>query len=298
MNTSPSNSLNLLKVFNYLGAALVFFGIAFFISANWFSLNPFLKIFTTLGSAITAYLLGVFLFLERKHEAAGAAFFMVSALLLPLGLYVTTDQLMVINHVDRVSAVIFTACFLVFFISHCLRPRALFLFFSILFATSFYLSFVSLFLNQSIWYYAQLWDYLFLALGLSYLFLGRYLAIADRSPLIGPLYFFGLFLVLSASYSLGGHFAFRGGISELWKIITALLILASFLLSVPLKSKSFLYVGALFLVIYLIDLSTRFFEVFGTYGWPLMLIMIGFLLMFTGYLVVNLHKKINRGKNQ
>ena len=77
----------------------------------------------------------------------------------------------------------------------------------------------------------------------------------------------------------------------LWEIITPLLIILAFILSIPLKSKSFLYLGAIFLLLYICDSATRFIPIFGHMGWSLVLIVLGLLLMMIGYAVIYLHQK-------
>lgn len=293
-NTPPSNADTLLKIFNYVGGALVFFGIVFFISVNWFSLNDFLKIFTTLGASLAAYVVGMLLYLDKKHDTAGSAFFMIAALTLPIGLYVSIDILSQISNIDKVNTSISAFCFTVFLLSHLFLPRTIFLLFTILFGSLFFSNLISLITNQATVVFKHLTEYEFLALGSSYLLLGRYLDLDNKFPLTGPLYFFGALFVLAASYSMGGMFCSSLPGLPFWKVMTALLILASFLFSVPLKSKSFLYLGAFFMVIYLTDMSSQFIDIFGHYGWPLLLILVGFLFMFTGYLVFNIHQKIKR----
>ena len=134
-----------------------------------------------------------------------------------------------------------------------------------------------------------------LTLGFSYLSLGYYLAWDKKFPLSGPLYFLGSLYVLVGSYGLGGLFNWRYGNDNLiWKTITAFLILATFLFSVPLHSKALLYVGAFFLVFYLTDISSSLIETYGSYRFPLLLIVLGLLLMCTGYVVFHVRKRISR----
>ncbi|HSW71513.1 MAG TPA: hypothetical protein VLH77_05990, partial [Gammaproteobacteria bacterium] len=176
-------------------------------------------------------------------------------------------------------------------------PRTIFLLFTFIFASLFFISLVSELTNQPNSIFNHIFDYELLFLGFNYILFGRYLDSDQKFPLSGPLYFFGAVFILSASYSLSGIFDLENFNSSIWKIVTALLILASFLLAVPLKSKSFLYWGGIFLVVYLTDLSYQFSHLFGRYGWPLLLILLGFFFMFTGYLVMHIHRKITRLKN-
>ncbi len=295
MSDNNSSSNTVLKIFNYIGGSLIFFGIAFFIGMNWYLLNDFVRIFSTLGSAIAAYIVGVLLHLNRKHEAASSAFFLISALVFPVGILVTLDIYGSTHDLLKASIVVSGTCFIIYLLSQLLSARTLFLLFTILFGSSLYFNLIDFIMRYSTVIFMNLYEYNFIALGVSYIFLGCFLKYGQHNILTGPLYFFGALSILTATYCLGGFFLMSSGIS-FWKIFTALLILAFFFLSVPFKSKSFLYLAAIFLVIYIFDMSSKFADVFGAFGWPLILVFAGLLLMVIGYLVFNLRKKIKGDK--
>lgn len=286
-----SKNWDFLKIFNYLGSALIFLGIVVFIGLNWSSLNDFAKIFSTLGTAIAAYLMGVLLRMTQKYDVASSSFFLISGLVLPIGLYVTLHIMGYVTQIDKVNIFVSAFCFTVFFLTQLMFHRTVLVLFSVIFATFLFLSVTSYLIHQSNILFQNMMEYQLITIGLGYIFLGRYIDLQKRYSLVGPLYFFGAFFVLFASYSLSGFFFFDKVI-WFWKIITAILIFSAFIFSVLLHSKSFLYLGAIFLVIYVTDMSSRFAILFGDVGWPLILIFLGFLLMVVGYLVVNLHKKI------
>src|SRR5690349_10301412 len=78
----------ILKIFNYVGGALIFMGICYFIGSNWHNLNNFLKVFVTLGTAIAAFVVGILLQHANKYTTS-TAFYLISGLLLPFGLFIT-----------------------------------------------------------------------------------------------------------------------------------------------------------------------------------------------------------------
>lgn len=294
MNNAPSkNEITLLKVFNYLGGTLIFLGISYFIADNWGALNNFTKIFVTLGAAIAAFIIGI-LFNITKKNAASSAFFLISALLLPMGLAVTLSVAKVNWSSEISNLFIATICFGVFLIAVLYSVSTLFILFTIIFASFFYVFLIDVIAHYSNFTYTYLSNYEIIALGLSYIFLGYYLDKSSHRGLTGPLYLFGGFFVLFESFSLGSSFI---GYSILqWEIVTPILILLAFIFSVPLRSKSFLYLGAIFLLCYIGDISSKFIKIFGDMGWSLILILLGFLLISVGYLVIFIHKKINRIK--
>lgn len=291
-----SKGLDIFKIFNYVGGTLVFFGIAFFIGINWSSLNNFFKIFSTLGSAVAAYLVGVlFYFYKNKFQPTSSAFFMIVGLVLPIGLYVTFNILGYISNFQQLNIIIWLLCLIFFLMSHFVFKRTIFLLFSVIYATFLFLNGINFEIDQSNFIIQNSAEYEFLIIGISYICLGRYLDYDKTYPLVGPLYFLGALFILTASYSLGGMFCLGSG-SFVWRLLTALFIILFFILSVPFKSKAFLYLSALFLVIYVTDLSSTWVNIFGNYGWPLMLILIGFVTMLIGYIVLAIRKKISKNK--
>lgn len=295
LDNKSTSSSTVLKIFTYIGGALIFFGVVFLIAINWLTLNNFIKIFTTLGVAAAAYITAVLLHYAKK-EAASSVFFMLCALILPIGLLVTlylyglnTDEL-------RTTVIISAICLAIFLATQVIFPRTILILFTIIFASIFTISFIDFIVSKNGLFLANVSTYEYLTLGLSYFLLGYYLDFDKKYLLSGPLYFFGTFFLLGASYYQGGFFYHSETIS-MWQITTGILILSAFLISVPLKSKTILYVSALFLIGYLIDSSTRFADIFGHLGWPLILIIAGLLFIVLGYVVMHIHQRINRKLN-
>lgn len=293
MNKAPTQKENtVLKIFNYLGGTFIFLGISYFVFANWDLLNDFTKIFTTLGSGIAAFILGMLLHASKKHDAASAAFFMLAGLLLPIGMHVTFEVLQCSWNIDTRNLFVSAVCLGIFLAALLLSPRTIFLFFTIVFASLFYLS-VNNFLLSNILVSPHFAHYQIMALGVSYILLGYFLDNTKYQALTGPLYFFGCLFTLATSFCLGSIYLIGYSIKQ-WEIITPILILLTFVLSVPLRSKSFLYLGVIFLLLYIGDIAIRFINIFGEFGWSLILVIAGILLMVIGYLVIFLHKKIRK----
>lgn len=296
MTTSPSpKESSILLIFNYVGGALIFLGITYFIVDNWSILNNFTRIFSTLGAAIAAYIVGLLFHLTRRYYAASAAFFLIAGLVLPVGLQVIISIYGPTLNPDVANVIITGIPLLVFLGTFAAISRPLILLFCIIFASLLYFSIMGLVLSQSLYFDFDTSNYEIMALGFSYLMLGYYLDTNYHHSLTGPLYFFGILFILLASFSLGSYII-SGQTSLGWKIITGILILLTFMFSVPLRSKSLLYIGAVFLVLYVCDISDNFIRIFGELGWPLILIFMGVLLMSIGYIVFFIHRKINRIK--
>jgi hypothetical protein len=293
-NPRTTKSLDILKIFNYIGGALIFFGIAYFIRSNWDILNNFLKLFSTLGSAIAAYIIGVLLHLSKKYQGS-YAFFFLSALLLPLGLYVAV----IVNQVPasaKIDMMVSFICLAVFLLSYIFYLRAtVFVFFSIIFASLFFVSTVSFLIeNGNRVFSKNLAEYEIMTLGISYIFLGYFLQANKQTALTEVLYFFGALFLLCGSYTLSGTASILGFDIFHWKIIPLIFIFIAFICSVFLQSKSFLYLASIFLFIYISEMSIQFALLLGDRFWALTLIIVGFLLMLMGYLIYYVNKKISR----
>jgi hypothetical protein len=291
-DTKSSSPHRVAKIFNYIGGTLIFFGIVYFISNNWRILTSFLKIFTTLGVAIAAYSTACLLTLEKRHLAASTVFFMLAGLFFPLGLSITLDEFGLSTNFEIADIVISGICFSIFLTGTLYFHRTVLLFFSIIFGTMFFIA-VTNYVAHQIYESSNthLLDYQFLLIGLYYVALGYYFTANKPSALVGPLNFFGGYFVLMASFSLAG-LLFDSESNFFWEMLTPLLIMASFLLAVPLRSKAMLYLGAGALIVYIPCITHKYAYLFGNFGWPMILISAGLALMALGYLVVYIQKNI------
>ncbi len=93
------------------------------------------------------------------------------------------------------------------------------------------------------------------------------------------MYFFGSIATLGVISSFGG----------IMDVVAILAIFGLFYASVFLKSRAMLVVSALFLIGHTIKLTATYFV--GSVGWPISLIIIGFLIIGIGYGTFMLNKK-------
>jgi hypothetical protein len=78
----------------------------------------------------------------------------------------------------------------------------------------------------------------------------------------------------------------NGSNNLLWEILFPLFSFISVILSIFLKSKTFLTFGTLFLLIDIVKLSNNYFS--QSLGWPLALIMAGLGMISVTYLAIRL----------
>ena len=91
---------------------------------------------------------------------------------------------------------------------------------------------------------------------------------------------------LGAALALGGWSPQQ---NIFWELIFPGLVFGIIFLSVYLKNKSFLVFGALYLMAYIIKITSEYFS--QSLGWPLALVLAGFMLMGIGYFAFYLNQK-------
>lgn len=92
------------------------------------------------------------------------------------------------------------------------------------------------------------------------------------------------FIVLSSIYSLG----FASDIAVFWQMLLPLTIYLAFFISIRRRSKQFLLTGSLFLVLFLITISFKYFSGFGA---AFSLILSAFSILGTAFVASSINKK-------
>ncbi len=146
--------------------------------------------------------------------------------------------------------------------------------------TGFALSIESILLSLRL--YEQQW----LIVGLSYMLLAYAFEEGPRAPLSGFLYSAGIFAFLAAALLLTGWRPFH---SAVWEAIYPFLTFGTLYLSVVLRNQKFLIFGTLFLMVYLVKITAQYFS--NSLGWPLALVLSGFLLVAAGVVAIHLRRR-------
>lgn len=284
---SPLEHVKLTEVLYYLGGIIIILGIVILLGQNWELLNSFTRILVTLGSGIAAYIVGI-LFLQRDYsQKLTIPFFFLSAILLPVGLFVTFHEAGIPTDDAGINTVISGILFATFLASYFLLKRNIFLLFSIIFGTWLFFAFTSFLVAGNPVFDWRFYAYRALVIGLMFLLLGHsFRNLPRESALTGQLFGFGIFIFLGAALALGGWEPTQ---SALWELLFPGIVFAVIFLSIPLKSKSFLIIGALYLMAYIIKITSEYFS--QSFGWPLSLVVLGFLLIGIGYASFHLNRK-------
>jgi hypothetical protein len=280
--------ITLSQVLYYIGGAIVFVGICVLISQNWEYFNTATKILVTLGSGIAAYVVGVLFNRYEQYKGLGLAFFLISALVNPIGLYVMFDKLGFDTGLASVGVLVFLILLVVYLGSYFIFRKTIFTLFSIVFGTALFFLLVQWMVGVNFTYADQskIWEYRFLVAGMVYMLLGYYFKDTSESSLAGPLYAFGSLGFLGAALALGN---WQPNQNVFWELIYPLLVFGIIFLSVYIKSKSFLVFGSLFLIGYILKLTSEYFS--SGLGWPLALVLAGLLIMVVGYYAVRINKE-------
>lgn len=291
----------LLSVFCHVGALIVYIGLVLFLGQHWHSLSHSLRFIDTLGSAIVAYFLGIFLSRYAKTEALGSSLSLMAALFFPVGISVFYHRHhldtvnffsgMSLHHLMMISAVSFS----IYFISFLMIRKNVYLIFSIIFATWFSWNVWNDFIRVPLAMGAD--GYYLVFLGLIYILLASLFSRRpNRAVLSGTLYGFGILFFLS-----GGFFEYVNALSHahnllfLWQFIYPVMLFIALFLSVHLNRKVFLVFGVLFLIAYILSFAERCF--LNSLGLPLLLVLIGLGVIVVSALVILIQRKMASGND-
>ncbi len=280
--------LGIAEILYYIGGAVVFLGISILIYQNWSMLSFSTKVLATLGGGIAAYVVGVLFTRNVKTETVGSAFYLISALIMPLGLYIVFDHAGFDINGYVLQSLVSVILFGTYLVSYIVFRKNVFTLFSIIFATWFFFSITSYFIGGGYHYvdYWKLYQYRILVVGVSYLLLGHSFSKNERAPLSGILYGFGILGFLGSALFLGGWKPYQ---SIFWELIYPLLVFGALFASIHVKSKAFLTWGTIFLMLYILKITAEYFS--SGLGWPLALVIAGLGMIGVGYLSILLKNK-------
>lgn len=279
--------LGIAEILYYIGGAIVFLGISILLWQNWSTLDFGTKVLDTLGFGIAAYFVGLLFSRYEQTEAAGSAFYLISALVMPMGLWVVFDNAGFDASSYGTQSLISGTMLGTYLLSLLVFRKNVFIMFSILFGTWLFFSFTSFMVGGGPYFDDwKFYEYRVLVAGIAYMLLGYAFSKNERASLQGFLYGFGILGFLGAALALGG---WEPNQNVFWDMIYPGLVFGALFLSVYIKSKAFLTWGTLFLMAYILKITSEYFS--SDLGWPFALVIAGLVMIGAGYMSISLKKK-------
>ena len=173
-NIKKSNHFSVNRILYIIGAAIVIIGIAIFVGQVWEDIGIFGRIAVTLGLGLLLALSGSILLKHKPEEIIGSVFHFMGGLLIPGGAMVMLSELKVDLSSLWPLVIVFgfiSAFYLALSIFH---KNSLLTFFSVGNGTSFIYLLVEAMIAGSYYTHTDLYAYLTMLMGVSYLLLGKY----------------------------------------------------------------------------------------------------------------------------
>ncbi len=284
-NFKDSAPFSVTKMLYVLGASIVVIGILIFVSQIWDDLGSFGRVSITLGLGLLITAIGSVLLKDKPEENLGIVFQFIGGILIPGGALVTLSELSTgVDH-PWVVASTFGIIFAFYLLLNFAHKNAVLTFFAIANGTAM----IYLILNAMVgdpfegWFgIKDIYQYLTMAIGISYLLLAHAFQYGWNKKLIGILYFFGITGFLGAAF-------LQVFDSVPWQMFYFLIIIGSFTLAVYMKSRSILVMSTLFLIAHVSYITSEYFA--DSLGWPISLVILGFVFIGLGYVSININKK-------
>lgn len=277
------------KMLYVLGAAIVIVGIVIFVAQIWDDIGSFGRIAVTLGLGLLIAAIGSMLLKQKPEDNIGPIFHFIGGMLIPGGAVVTLSELSIDS--DWTIAITFAGIFAFYLFLNALHKHAILTFFAIANGTAT----IYLILNVIVggpfkgWFgIKDIYQYLTMAIGASYLLLAYAFRGGWNKHLIGALYFFGSTGFLGATFSQVFD-------SVPWQLLYFLIVIGGLFLSVYMKSRSILVMSTLFLLAHVSYITSEYFA--DSLGWPISLVILGFVFIGLGYASVIINKRYIKSAN-
>lgn len=283
--TKRFSHFSVTKMLYVLGAAIVIIGIVIFVAQIWNDMGSLGRIVVTLGLGLLIAAIGSMLLKQKPEDKLGAIFHFIGGMLIPGSAVATLNEL----NVDFVSlwpvAITFGVIFAFYLLLNAIHRHPVLTFFAIANGTAFIYLLVETMVERP---YYDLYAYLTMVIGASYLFLAHAFRDGWNKKLLGALYFFGSGGFLGAAFSQVFD-------STPWQLFYFLIVLGGLFLSVYMKSRSILVMSTLFLIAHVSYITDEYFA--DSLGWPISLVILGFVFIGLGYASVTVNKKYIKRTN-
>ncbi len=265
------------KVLYILGAAIVIFGIIIFVAQVWSDVASFGRIAVTLGLGLLIAAIGSMLLRQKPNDNIGPIFHFIGGVLIPGGSLVTLFELGIDS--EWTVAITFVGIFAFYLTLSAIHKHAILTFFAIINGTTA----VYLIFNAVVG-----GPYLNMTTGASYLLLSQAFRGGWNKPLISALHFFGSAVFLGATFvQVFDSFS--------WQLLYFPIVFAGLFLSIYMKSRSILAISTFFLLAHVSYITSEYFA--NSLGWPISLVILGFIFIGLGYASVAINKRYIKNVN-
>lgn len=262
------------RLFSYLGGIFIFAGIGVFTHMYWGDMNTAARLLITLGAGFVAYLLALNFLKEKRFAQAVTPLFLIAAFLEPTGLFVLLDEFSTGKNVHHGLLFVSGVMLIQQGGSFLALNRTVLAFTSLFFLSMF---------NTTILDMLELdGDLISLVIGISILITAYRLSLSKHHALSPFAYFAGSICALCGAFELIEN----SSIEILYLGITSGFIY----LSTAVHSRTLLFISCIAMLWYIGDFSAEHFA--NSIGWPLTLIVFGFIMLGIGSFAFKLSKQI------
>lgn len=263
----------------YIGGAFIVGGLALLTGMIWDDLGSLSRVIITYGPGIVAFILGIITVKDQKFEKASTPLFLLSAHLMPSGMFIFLHEFAQGDNVQLASLLVFGVVAIQFLSTFYSLRRTSLLFFGYLFAITAF----GVLMDMAYVPY----ELIGVGLGLSIL---TFAYTVDKTP----------------HRAIAAFYYFIGGLGFLWACFDILedanpidilflpLTIFMMLLSVKVKSRTLLLVSTFALLGYLGYFTDQYFA--DILGWPIALIILGFILIGISTKAIKLGQSIKNSR--
>jgi Predicted membrane protein (DUF2157) len=288
------------KILTFVGGLIVFIGLSIIISVNWNTLNTISQILITLGLGFALFTVANLIFWKLKnYDFLGNCLHLIGAGLIPTGVFVVLSKLPPNNiKLDLIVGIVFLALLGLYILTDFLFKKSWAILIATIYGLISYWAFYG-YINSFIDYQNLILDRLSGWAGLvSSISLGALAYVLWNSS---RKWFAHISLLLSivigyvSIFSIvvyNEHITYSSTGSQLLEYLYGILFLPAFYLSSHLKSRWFIFVNTVALILWLIYLNTRYF--FGKFDFGWNLVTSGLIIIGISLLSLNINKFLTR----
>jgi hypothetical protein len=280
--------ISVTKILYVLGASVVTIGIVIFVAQIWNDIGSLGHIMVTLGLGLLMATIGSILLKQKPEDNIGPTFHFIGGMLIPGGAVVTLSELKSDSATLWPVAITFGVIFAFYLLINAIHKHAILTFFAIANGTAFIYLLVEAIVEGPYYRHEDLYAYLTMVIGASYLLLAHSFRDGWNKKLIELLYLFGITGILGAAFSQVFN-------SLPWQLLYFIIILGGLLLSVYIRNRTILVMSTLFLIAHISYITNEYFT--DSLGWPISLVILGFMFIGLGYVSVTINKKYIKGAN-